>query len=416
LIRILHTADWHLGQTLRGYTREDEHEDAIAQIVKIIVSEEIDVLLIAGDIHDTQNPSGEALQSFYRALGRIREARPAIVIIIVAGNHDAPSRLEAPRELLTALNMHVVGSVRRKGGVALADRHLIPICDSAGRHVLNVLAVSHPTAGCLPNLSRLQDESGSLVARKVGEMYDELYQQLRPQLDDLPFVVTGHLHVLGGDVSEASERRILCGGEHAVSPAVFPPNAAYVALGHLHKPQRLGKDNIRYSGSLFPMSATEASYRHSVSLVKVDENGVVSNRQIPISRPVPFIRVPETGEIDVSDFGTALSKLGLDSKLPDTLRPFVQPVLRRSGLPVGFREELDNIASLFPVRLLDPALASSAGIDHVNDSPAGAYRDLAEQRPEDLFCMAFEHQFSRMPSKQHLDNFHMIESQVGAAE
>jgi DNA repair protein SbcD/Mre11 len=416
LTKILHTADWHLGHTLRGYSRENEHAQVLSQIVTIIVEEEVDVLLVTGDIHDTQNPSGEAQQAFYRSLSRIRAARPAIVIVVISGNHDAPSRLEAPRALLSALNMHVIGSVRRKDGVALADRHLIPIRDSAGRHAVNILAVSHPTAGCLPNLIKLQDDSGSLVARKVGEMYDELYQQLRPQLEDLPFIVTGHLHVLGGDISITSERRILCGGEHAVPPTVFPPNASYVALGHLHKPQRVVQDHIRYSGSLFPMSATECDYKHSVTLVTVDENGVTSDRQIQLKRPVPFLRVPQTGAIAVSDLGLALSTLRLDSNLPVSLRPFVQPVLQRENVPAGFREELDSIGSSFPVRLLDPAFVSTSEAPHLESNLPDTYRDLSEQKPEGLFSLAFEEQFSRKPSLQHLDNFHWIESQLGVSQ
>jgi exonuclease SbcD len=413
MIRILHTADWHLGHTLRGYTREIEHESVLEQIVTIIVESHIDVLIVAGDIHDTQNPSGEVLQGFYRSISRIRRAQPRITIIITAGNHDAPSRLEAPGALLSALNMHVIGSVRRKDGKALAERHLVPVHDSKGNHALNVLAVSHPTAGCLANLTRLQDEGGSLVARKVGELYEELYEQLRARLDDLPLIVTGHLHVMGGEISKSSERRILCGGEHAVPPTVFPESACYVALGHLHKAQSVGKKTIRYSGSLFPMSASETDYRHSVTVVTVDDSGEVTVEPVPLERPVPFLRVPEKGVLNLSEVPVYLSSLLLQADLPIDRRPFVQAVLFRETLPVSFREELDMLMHSFPIRMLDPAVISPADVQSVGTESVEEFRNLSEQKPDDLFSLAFEQHHHREPTKQHLDNFHWLETRIG---
>lgn len=412
-MRILHTADWHLGHTLRGYSREIEHDAALSQIVDIVVERDIDVLVVAGDIHDTQNPSGDVLQMFYRGISRIRAAQPRITIIITAGNHDAPSRLEAPGALLSALNMHVIGSVRRRAGKALAERHLIPVHDSNGKLALNVLAVSHPTAGCLPNLTRLQDESGSLVARKVGELYEELYEQLRPKLDDQPLIVTGHLHVTGGDISKSSERRILCGGEHAVPPTVFPESACYVALGHLHKAQSVGKKTIRYSGSLFPMSASESNYRHSVTLVTVNESAEVTLEPIPLRRLVAFLRAPEKGVLNLSDLPMYLSTLLLPVDVPMERRPFVQAVLFRETLPVGFREEIDQLMNIFPIRMLEPTVVSTVDIQAAALEVVEEFRDLSEQKPDELFSLAFEQHHSRKPTREHLDNFHWLESQIG---
>jgi exonuclease SbcD len=122
LIRILHTADWHIGHTLRGYDREAEHLAVFDQLVGIVAEREINVLLVAGDIFDSQNPSGEALSLFYRTLSRLRMARPQLKIVVVAGNHDAANRLEAPHALLSSLDMHVIGSVRaRTVGLSQSD-------------------------------------------------------------------------------------------------------------------------------------------------------------------------------------------------------------------------------------------------------------------------------------------------------
>ena len=270
MIRILHTADWHIGQTLRGFSREHEHRKVFGRLEEIIVERNVDALIIAGDVFDSQNPSGEAQQLFYDTLVRLSRARPRMTTVIVSGNHDAAGRLEAPRPLLEAFNIRVVGNVRRHDGQIEASRHLVPIVDASGALAAHVLAVSYPTAACLPNLTRLDDEAGSPVVAGVRTLYAELLEALRPQMVGLPFVATGHLHVAGGIESEGAERRILVGGQHAVPHDVFPPEASYVALGHLHKAQAVGRDTVRYSGSLIPLSATEQPYLHGVTLVSLD--------------------------------------------------------------------------------------------------------------------------------------------------
>jgi len=257
----------------------------------------------------------------------------------------------------------------------------------------------------------LQDETGSLVVQKVNELYANLYQQLRPQLQDLPFIVTGHLHVLGGDLSEASERRILVGGEHAVPHTVFPERACYVALGHLHKPQRVGADHIRYSGSLFPMSASEISYSHSVTLVTIAE-GTTRIEQIPLERSVPFLRIPNAGTIRIPDLPGYLAALKLPADLQIDQRPFVQVKLKREELPVGFREELDRIAEPYPVRMLEPSVMTAAEVVQLEAVAEEVLRGITEHQPEELFCLAFEQRFNRKPSPEQMDIFHQIEAEV----
>lgn len=288
MIRILHTADWHIGQTLRGFSREHEHRKVFDRLEEIVVERDVDALVIAGDVFDSQNPSGEAQQLFYNTLVRLSRARPQMTTVIVAGNHDAAGRLEAPRPLLEAFNIRVVGNVRRRAASTRPSRHLVPIADSSGTVAAHVLAVSYPTAACLPNLMRLDSEAGSSVIAGVRSLYAEFVETLRQEIDGLPFVVMGHLHVAGGVESEGAERRILIGGQHAVPHDVFPAEASYVALGHLHKAQAVGRDNVRYSGSLIPLSATEQPYAHGVTLVSLDGARVISEH-IPIDRPVPFL-------------------------------------------------------------------------------------------------------------------------------
>src|SRR5687768_322329 len=150
LMRIIHTADWHIGQTLAGYARDHEHRSVLAQLAALVAEREADAVIVAGDVFDHQNPSGDAQRLFYDALVALRSARPSLTIVVTAGNHDAAGRLEAPDPLLQALGVRVVGSVRRRGGRLEAERHLIPLRAANGEIACEVLAVSYPTAACLP--------------------------------------------------------------------------------------------------------------------------------------------------------------------------------------------------------------------------------------------------------------------------
>lgn len=404
MINILHTADWHIGQTLRGFSRDYEHRKVFARLEEIVVERNVDALIIAGDVFDSQNPSGDAQQLFYNTLVRLSRARPHMTTVIVSGNHDAAGRLEAPRPLLEAFKIRVVGNVRRQDGKIEASRHLVPILDERGNLVAHVLAVSYPTAACLLNITRLDDEAGSPVVAGVRTLYAELLKALRPQMDGLPFVATGHLHVAGGVESEGAERRILVGGQHAVPYDIFPPEASYVALGHLHKAQAVGRDTIRYSGSLIPLSATEQPYLHGVTLVSIDGIKIVSEH-IPIERPVAFLRLPMTGDMRLTDFGDYLTALNLEPDLPISERPFVQVRLAREGLQPGFREEVDRVAESFPVRIVETRVSAIPVALNELIAPDPMIR-LAERDPEDLFKLAFERTFGLAPDAAHLNVFY----------
>ncbi len=403
-MRIIHTADWHIGQTLRGYSREFEHQEVFKTLGDLIVSRDVDSMIVAGDIFDSQNPSGEALKLLYDTLVRFKRLQPRLNIVLVAGNHDAASRLEAPRSVLSALGIHAVGGVSRREGKIDIDHHLVPLTNEQGETAAVVLAVSHPTPACLPPFSRLDGEADSSVIRAARALYSELVDAARPRLQGLPLIVTGHLHVAGGLESEGAERRILVGGQHAVPPDVFPEDISYVALGHLHRHQRIGRDTIRYSGSLIPLSASEQPYAHGVSLVTI-EGRAVSVEHITIPRPVSFIRLPERGEIRLTEVGDHLQALGLPPDIPSDQRPFLHIALSREGLNSGFREEIDRVATEFPVRLVDIRIAplEVAPSEPVPVTPAAR---LAERDPEELFRLAFERQFQKAPENAHLDVFH----------
>ncbi|CFX15383.1 Nuclease SbcCD subunit D [Candidatus Filomicrobium marinum] len=404
-MRIIHTADWHIGQTLRGYARDHEHRAVLDELVGIVTEREVDALIIAGDVFDSQNPSGEAQRLFYETLVKLHQARPSLRIVVTAGNHDAAGRLEAPRVLLGGIGVHVVGNVRRINGLIDIARHVVPLPSTTREIAAHVLAVSYPTPACLPTLPRQKEEDGSSIVRATQALYEDLMDAARPITRGLPLVMTGHLHVAGGTESEGAERRILVGGQHAVAPDIFPADACYVALGHLHKPQTFKGDRVRYSGSLIPLSATEQPYRHGVTLLTLGDRGVTSIEHIELTRPVPFLRLPEKGDIRLDDLGDHFKALDLDPDLPINQRPFVHVRLNHEGLSAGFRAEADRVAESFPVRLVD--LKVSPRPDAPTDTVAsGPIVRLSERAPEDLFVTAFQRTHGGEPDASHRDVFH----------
>jgi exonuclease SbcD len=415
VIRVLHTGDWHIGQTLRGFSREREHDAVFGRLESIVVEREVDALVVAGDVFDSQNPSGESQARFYALMARLHAARPEMTIVITAGNHDAAGRLEAPRPLLEAIGVHVVGNVRRRDGAIDLERHLVPIRSAGGDVAAQVLAVSYPTAACLPPLSSLGSErrigETSPIVRAVRDLYGQLFEAARPRLAGLPLLVTGHLHVAGGLESEGAERRILVGGDHAVPADVFPEEARYVALGHLHRAQGLGGGRVRYCGSLIPLSAAEQPYRHGVTLVTLG-TGAAEIEHIEIPRPVPFLRLPASGDMPLSDLGDHLAALALDAGLPMEARPYIQVRLARGGLLPGYRAEVDRIAESFPVRVVDVRVTvpPRAAIE-ITESEAPPPR-LSERDPEELFRLAYRAKWDEEPEPAHLDVFHRARAEV----
>ncbi len=376
------------------------------RVVAIAEAREVDVLVLAGDVYDSHNPSAASQALFFRTLAGLGRTRPGMTVVVVAGNHDAAARLEAPHPLLTAFGVQVVGSVRRVGGRIDVDRHLIPV--RVGNDVAaHVLAVSYPTAACLPGLE--VDGSGSPVARAVRTVYDDLWSGTRHRHAGVPVVVTGHLHVAGGLQSDGSERRILVGGEHAVSHDVFPSEAAYVALGHLHRAQHVGPESVRYSGSLLPLSASEVNYRHAVTLVTLG-GAQPFIEQVPVGRPVPFLRVPEHGETTVADLWDRLTALGLPADLRLDERPFVQVHVSREDLSPGFREEVDRVAEGFPVRVVDVRVPPLP--DVLAEVAKGIVTTrLADLDPVKVFEAAFERKLGHAPEPRHRHVFDLLRSE-----
>lgn len=277
-MKILHTSDWHLGRTLYGRKRYEEFEAFLNWLAETIRQNQIDALLVAGDVFDTSAPSHRAQELYYRFLCRVA-ASCCRHVVVVAGNHDSSSFLNAPKELLRALDVHVVGSA-----CETLDDEVLILTDKHGSPELIICAVPYlrdrdirvAEAGeSIEDKERkliegIRNHYAEVVAIAEKRRY-ELHKlsNTDSQNSKIPLIAMGHLFTAGGETIDGDGVRELYVGSLAhVSAGIFPDTLDYVALGHLHVPQKVnGSEVIRYSGSPLPMGFGEAKQRKSVVIV-----------------------------------------------------------------------------------------------------------------------------------------------------
>ncbi|PTQ90919.1 exodeoxyribonuclease I subunit D [Nitrosomonas nitrosa] len=269
-MKLLHTSDWHIGRTLYGRKRYEEFEVFLAWLAETIQQNKIDALLVAGDVFDTSAPSNRAQELYYRFLCRVA-ASSCRHVVIVAGNHDSPSFLNAPKELLKALDVHIIGS-----STEASEEEVLVLRNGQDTPELIVCAVPY-----LRDRDIRVAEAGESVEDKERKLIDgirnhyatvaALAEQKRKELGaDIPIVAMGHLFTAGGQTVDGDGVRELYVGSLAhVTAGIFPACFNYVALGHLHVPQKVnGLETIRYSGSPLPMGFGEAKQQKSVCQVE----------------------------------------------------------------------------------------------------------------------------------------------------
>ena len=264
-MKILHTADWHIGQRLHERQRTDEHKAFLDWLLNTIQEHKIELLLVSGDIFDTSLPSAESTNLYYRFLYRLF-AETDTYTVITAGNHDSPRHLEAPREFLKMGRIHVVGLANN------ADDCVVALPPDNPR--VAIAAVPYLSESDLRHLSYETEVDRN---ERYREWFKAFYADCVAAMPaELPKILMGHLFVQGGKIKD-SERNIQIGGATATQAGDFPANVSYVALGHLHRPQTIrGTDYpIRYSGSPIPMRFNETGYRKKVYLLELSEDGTL---------------------------------------------------------------------------------------------------------------------------------------------
>lgn len=391
-MRLLHTSDWHLGQSFYDYDREREHALFLDWLLDALVTEQADALLIAGDIFDNTNPSAASQRQLYRFLSTARERLPRLDVVLIAGNHDSAGRLEAPSTLLEVFGARVVGQVRNENNAIDPERLILPLHNAQGAVAAWCLAVPFLRPGDVP----ATEAEGDAYSHGVARLYRQaLEHALTRRLPGQALIAMGHCYLAGGVVSPDSERRLVVGGSEALPVGVFAPELAYVALGHLHRAQTVAGDpRLRYCGSPLPLSFTEIAYNHQVLRIDLNGEQVGEITPIPVPRFVDLLRVPAQ-PAPLAEVLAALAALVLP-EVEFARRPYVEARVLLDGPEPGLRARIDAALADKPVRLakIESSYAASGRGDA---APLLSLDDLGRLQPEAVFAELYRGQFQNEP-------------------
>ena len=284
-MRILHTSDWHLGQHFIGKSREEEHRVFLDWLKSTINNHKVDALIVAGDIFDTGTPPSYARRMYNQFIADLRHTCCQQVIII-GGNHDSVSTLNESRDVFACLNTTVVGGVPER-----PEDEVVVLNGADGKPGAVVCAIPYirPRDVLESQAGESNSDKQLALQNAIAAHYQKVFA--KASRHKLPVVATGHLTTVNGQLSE-SVREIYIGTLHAFPASGFPP-ADYIALGHLHKPQRVSDhDHIRYSGSPIPLGFDEADSEKQVLLVDLekDRKPVVTEIKVPFFRSLQHIK------------------------------------------------------------------------------------------------------------------------------
>ncbi len=369
-MKILHTADWHLGHRLHEQPQIKEQELFLDWIENYISTQKIDVLLISGDVFDTGSPSNFSKKMYFDFLVKINQSHCSHVII-TGGNHDSPEMLNAPKELLNALSIKVIGKAP------------INVVDEVFELTVNDESI---IVGAVPYL-RDQD-----IRRAVaGENFDELvnryktalinhYQSVADQCqainkNNVPIIAMGHLFATGGKVSD-SEQNIYVGNLGHIKADEFPSVFDYIALGHLHRPQIVDKNpKIRYSGSPYILSFSEINYDKKIMVIETNHKKVINVDEVKIPRFREIYQIKGNITDCINQFSDVISN-------SYNLRPWVEIVLDENASVNT--DELKQQAELYQFEILKITLKNDRtirGIEELLEST----KSIKELKPEDVF-------------------------------
>lgn len=347
-MRLIHTADWHLGQTLHGFERSYEQQCFLDWLLEVLVEQQADALLIAGDVFDTANPPALAQQQLYRFLTEARARLPHLNTVLIAGNHDSPARLEAPKPFLQLLDAVVSGQVWRlpSGKQDLASL-VVPLKAKNGEIAAWCLAIPFLRPADLPKVEGAENAFLAGVEQLYAQTLSIAQSKATP---NQAVIALGHCYLQGGSASVDSERRIVVGNSEVLPVGLFSQTLTYLALGHLHLAQTVGgEEGVRYSGSPLPMSFAETQYPHQVLRVDLEGAKLKSVQAIRIPRFVDLLRVP-VKPAPFAEVLTSLQNLNL-ANLPEQQQPYLEVRVQLAAPEPGLRVRIEEALKDKPVRL-----------------------------------------------------------------
>jgi exonuclease SbcD len=402
-LHVLHTSDWHLGRRLHGQRRYEEFDALLDWMLSTLSTECIDVLLIAGDVFDTTSPSNRAMQQYYRFLRRVADTGCQHVVII-GGNHDSPTFLNAPRDILKMLNVHVIGAKTDDPA-----EEVLRLDDKNGEPMLIVAAVPYLRDRDIRNA-----EAGETIEDKERKLMDgirahyrevsDAAEKLRVELEDhhkfaIPLIGMGHLWAAGARTVEGDGVRELYVGSLAhVGTDIFPAELDYVALGHLHVPQSVSDQaRIRYSGSPLPMGFGEALQQKSVCVL------AFNGRKAQISK----VDIPCFQRLRQLSGSLSTLQSGLQSLLADALPTWVEVNYTGEDILPDLREKLEHALVEDEHDLISLLRVKNQRFTGHALTDEGTEQTLDDLSPQDVFsrCLAV----NRVPDEQRAELLHLYQ-------
>ncbi|MBX8494127.1 exonuclease SbcCD subunit D C-terminal domain-containing protein [Pseudomonas cichorii] len=400
-MRLFHTSDWHLGQNLHGQERDFEHASFLSWLLARLAERQPDVLLIAGDIFDTVNPPVKAQERLYDFIVNAHEQQPLLTIVMIAGNHDSGSRIELPAPLMRRLRTHALGRVLWLDDGSLdAERLLLPLPDAKGDIKAWCLA--------LPFLRPAEVTGATLgddYLRGIAQVHELLIEAANAKRQPgQALIAVSHAHMAGGSVSEDSERSLIIGNAEALPASLFGPSITYVALGHLHKPQRVnGEDRIRYSGSPIPLSFSEIDYKHQILEINCDGEQLVSVEPRLIPRAVNLQRL---GPAPLAELLLKLKDLPDIDLLADIDRqPWLEVRVRLDEPQPDLRNQIETALQGKAVRLVRIGAEYAGTGKRDGSDEESTLIELGQLSPQELFSRAWEESFGNAVDEQTLTDF-----------
>ncbi|MDI5920738.1 exonuclease SbcCD subunit D C-terminal domain-containing protein [Halomonas sp. LR5S13] len=409
MLKLIHTADWHLGQSFHGQERHAEHRAFLVWLLDTLVERRADALLVAGDIFDVVNPSLRAQELLYDFIVAAHERLPSLDIVLIAGNHDSGNRIELPAPLMRRLRTHALGRVRwLDDGTLDAEHLLVPLTDEDGETRAWCLALPflRPAEVTGNGIAPPHGEEGNDYVAGISRVHTQLVEAARHRRrPGQALVAMSHAHLHGAAVSEASERPIVIGGEESISATLFPDDIAYVALGHLHRAQRVGETRIRYSGSPLPLDFSEVAYPHQVVEVTLDGEALAATEAIAVPRPVAMHRI---GPGPLDRILAELEALEDDSALARERWPWLE-------VRVELDDPIPDLRARVEAALADKALRLlrlERRLPRVEGEEAPARVDLATLGPRKLFERTWEARWGQPPDDDVLADFDRLRQEV----
>ncbi|WP_321837746.1 exonuclease SbcCD subunit D C-terminal domain-containing protein [Pseudomonas kulmbachensis] len=407
-MRLFHTSDWHLGQNLHGQERDFEHACFLTWLLAQLASEQPDVLLIAGDIFDTVNPPVKAQERLYDFIVSAHEQQPKLTVVMIAGNHDSGSRIELPAPLMRRLRTHALGRVLwLDDGQLDAERLLIPLPDASGEIAAWCLA--------LPFLRPAEVTGAHLgddYLRGIGQVHEWLIEAANTKRKPgQALIAISHAHMAGGSISEDSERSLIIGNAEALPASLFGPSISYVALGHLHKPQRVNnEERIRYCGSPIPLSFSEIGYQHQILDVTLKGETLVSVETHLIPRAVNLQRI---GPLPLAEILTQLAELPDIDLLADIQRqPWLEVRVKLDEPQPDLRQQIETALQGKSVRLVRIAAEYAGSGGRNGDDDATRLIELDQLTPQELFSRAWQENYGSEADEQTLKDFAVLLQEV----